>query len=55
VISRITLMTPTLFAPNGGDAELVFHHLHEVDDLHHGHVGDCVEDLFLAGSHCRDS
>ena len=39
----------------GRDAELVFHHLHEIDDFHDGHVGDRVQDVFFASSHCRHS
>ena len=34
-----------------GDAELVFHHLHEVDHFHDRHVRDRLENLFLASSH----
>ena len=29
--------------------------LRGVDDLHHRHVGNCFENVFLAGSHCLDS
>src|SRR3954468_1145909 len=83
VISRMTLMTPTLLAPKlvivtlnsvfssaagaaapaapaaraprrdhrdrgrGRHAELVFHHLHEIDDFHDRHVGNRVQDVFF--------